>query len=162
MAATLSEPVLTLLHFNDVYELLPAKAEPVGGVSRFATVVKRLRARAASSAPAPAPLLLFSGDAISPSLLSTVMRGRHMVDALNAVGVDAACVGNHDVDFGVPTFEALCGIGSDGRGSSDGGSGGGSGSGASGGGNGGGGAASDSGGDAAAAAAAPKTFFAFP
>ena len=101
---------LVLFHFNDVYELSPSKAEPVGGAARFATVLKRLRARAASAAAAPAPsLVLFSGDAISPSLLSTVLRGRHMVAALNAIGVEGGVIGNHDLDHGVPQFERLCG-----------------------------------------------------
>ena len=100
-----SAGVLTLLHFNDVYEISSSKAEPAGGAARFSTAVRRARARAGPS------LLLFSGDAVSPSLLSTVVRGRQMVDALNAVGVDGACVGNHDLDFGVPTFEELCGVG---------------------------------------------------
>ncbi|PSC74575.1 5 -C-terminal domain-containing [Micractinium conductrix] len=49
-------------------------------------------------------LLLFSGDALSPSLLSTMTQGKQMIEALNCFGVDAACVGNHDFDHGLEEF----------------------------------------------------------
>jgi hypothetical protein len=82
-----------LLHFNDVYELTERTAEPCGGAARFAHAVARLRADAAAANEAC--LLLFSGDALSPSLLSTITRGAHMAPVLNALRVDAACLGNH-------------------------------------------------------------------
>ena len=100
-------PPLTILHFNDVYEISPLQnGEPCGGVARFASVVSSLRERAA---PGPS-LLLFSGDALSPSLLSTVVRGRHMVDVFNAMpgGISGGVIGNHDLDHGVVCFESLC------------------------------------------------------
>jgi len=40
-------------------------------------------------------LVLFSGDAFSPSILSTSREGWQMVKALNALKIDAACYGNH-------------------------------------------------------------------
>lgn len=52
-----------------------------------------------------APLVLFSGDALNPSSFSIVTKGMHMVDALNGLGLSAACVGNHDLDFGVENLE---------------------------------------------------------
>jgi 5'-nucleotidase len=33
--------------------------------------------------------------------------GSHMVPLLNATGVDVACLGNHDLDFGMEQFEML-------------------------------------------------------
>lgn len=45
-------------------------------------------------------LTLFSGDAFNPSIMSNVTRGEQMPPVLNACGVAAACVGNHDLDFG--------------------------------------------------------------
>ncbi len=59
---------LTILHFNDVYELNPRNREPVGGAARLAT---RIKEHAADN-----PLVLFSGDAFNPSLLSTVTKVR--------------------------------------------------------------------------------------
>jgi 2',3'-cyclic-nucleotide 2'-phosphodiesterase (5'-nucleotidase family) len=89
----LTLPAVRLLHFNDIYELTERTAEPCGGAARFAHAVARLRADAAAANEAC--LLLFSGDALSPSLLSTITRGAHMAPVLNALRVDAACLGNH-------------------------------------------------------------------
>lgn len=44
-------------------------------------------------------LTLFSGDAFSPSLLSTELEGENMVKPLQAFGIDLACYGNHDLDY---------------------------------------------------------------
>lgn len=41
------------------------------------------------------PLILFSGDAYNPSMLSTITKGEQMVPVLNAMGVHVSCVGNH-------------------------------------------------------------------
>ena len=51
---------ITILHFNDVYNIEPREQEPVGGASRFKTAIKQ---RAHLN-----PLVMFSGDAFSPSL----------------------------------------------------------------------------------------------
>lgn len=45
-------------------------------------------------------LLLFAGDVFNPSVESSVTRGSHMVPVLNMLGIDVACIGNHDFDFG--------------------------------------------------------------
>lgn len=78
---------LRILHFNDVYEIFPRDVEPVGGAARFVHAVRGLTT--------PDTLVLFSGDAFNPSLLSALTCGEHMVGVLNAAGVHAACVGNH-------------------------------------------------------------------
>eukprot|EP00295_Goniomonas_pacifica_P048322 CAMPEP_0175908896 /NCGR_PEP_ID=MMETSP0108-20121206/6829_1 /TAXON_ID=195067 ORGANISM="Goniomonas pacifica, Strain CCMP1869" /NCGR_SAMPLE_ID=MMETSP0108 /ASSEMBLY_ACC=CAM_ASM_000204 /LENGTH=869 /DNA_ID=CAMNT_0017230955 /DNA_START=3 /DNA_END=2610 /DNA_ORIENTATION=- len=90
---------VTLLHFNDVYEIEERHQEPVGGAARFRTLVK--------SFAAEDPLVLFSGDAFNPSMLSTVTRGKHMVPILNALEVRASVFGNHDFDFGLHEAEKL-------------------------------------------------------
>jgi 5'-nucleotidase len=51
---------LTILHFNDVYNIEPRDLEPVGGAARFTSAIKQ---RAHLN-----PLVLFSGDAFNPSL----------------------------------------------------------------------------------------------
>ncbi|KAF0455054.1 Metallo-dependent phosphatase [Gigaspora margarita] len=99
-------PKLQFLHFNDVYHLAPQKREPVGGAARFATVIKEFR----ESYGVESSCVFFSGDAFNPSVESSVSKGAHMVPALNAFGIDAACLGNHDFDFGVPTLKELVAI----------------------------------------------------
>uniref|UniRef100_A0A4W5Q026 Ecto-5'-nucleotidase n=1 Tax=Hucho hucho TaxID=62062 RepID=A0A4W5Q026_9TELE len=51
------------------------------------------------------PLIIFSGDCLSPSLLSTVTKGKHVVDVLNKLGVHCAVFSNHEFDFGVDLLE---------------------------------------------------------
>ena len=51
---------LTILHFNDVYNLEEGNIEPVGGVARFKTALE--------SFSDLDPLILFSGDLFQPSL----------------------------------------------------------------------------------------------
>lgn len=38
-------------------------------------------------------ITLFSGDAFSPSMMSTVLKGKQMIPVLNACNIDAACLG---------------------------------------------------------------------
>lgn len=99
---------LSILHFNDVYNIEANSAvEPIGGAARFCTAIK--------SFSHLNPLVLFSGDAFSPSmrkfcsfllkclyliifvaLVSTYTKGRQMVPVLNAIGTHCAVFGNHD------------------------------------------------------------------
>ena len=53
----------------------------------------------------PDAMVLFSGDALAPSLLSTVTKGEHMVKMLNLMNIRAACMGNHDFDYGVDVLQ---------------------------------------------------------
>ncbi|KAI1909886.1 hypothetical protein LOZ61_004723 [Ophidiomyces ophidiicola] len=99
-------PDLRLLHYNDVYHVDTGSADPVGGTPRFQTLVNYYR-NDARFAGLPAILTFFSGDAFNPSLESTVTKGRHMVPFLNHAGTDVACVGNHDLDFGIAQFRHL-------------------------------------------------------
>ncbi|KAL8996366.1 MAG: hypothetical protein Q9188_006587, partial [Gyalolechia gomerana] len=103
-------PDLRLLHFNDVYHIECGSAEPVGGIDRFQTLrdfyAEDVRFKGQSELT-----VLFSGDAFNPSLESSVTKGAHMVPVLNGLmgeeGRGVACVGNHDLDFGVPQFRHL-------------------------------------------------------
>ncbi|KIW76035.1 hypothetical protein Z517_10780 [Fonsecaea pedrosoi CBS 271.37] len=104
---TSTPPDLRLLHFNDVYHLDAFSREPVGGVTRFQTVCNYYRNDERFSGQ-PDLIPLFSGDAFNPSLESSVTKGRrHMVPVLNMIGTQVACVGNHDLDFGVKQFRSL-------------------------------------------------------
>ena len=50
-----------------------------------------------------------SGDTISPSLLSGIDKGAHVIDILNHMGVDVMVLGNHEFDFGPEIFRARIG-----------------------------------------------------
>ncbi|CAD7078007.1 unnamed protein product [Hermetia illucens] len=91
---------LTILHYNDVYNIEPnSTTEPIGGAARFCTAMKSFKDSD--------PLVLFSGDAFSPSMLSTYTNGEQMVPVLNAVGTHCAVFGNHDFDHGLDVLMDL-------------------------------------------------------
>ncbi|XP_062137033.1 mannosylglucosyl-3-phosphoglycerate phosphatase isoform X2 [Drosophila sulfurigaster albostrigata] len=91
---------LTILHYNDVYNIESmAETEPIGGAARFATAIK--------SYAHLNPLVLFSGDAFSPSMLSTFTQGEQMIPVLNQVGTHCAVFGNHDFDHGLDVLVKL-------------------------------------------------------
>jgi len=52
-------------------------------------------------------MILCSGDCISPSELSTTTHGKHMIEILNALKVDAGVLGNHEFDFGVKSLQDI-------------------------------------------------------
>lgn len=106
-AGRAAKPVtVTLVHLNDVYEILPVEGGKSGGLARVATVVRQLK-------KAQSPLLVtLGGDYLSPSALGTAivdgqpLAGRQMVDVLNATGVDWATFGNHEFDVSEAAFRA--------------------------------------------------------
>ena len=97
---------VTLIHLNDVYEILPVEGGKSGGLARVATVFSELRI---SSAPV---LTTLGGDYLSPSALGTArvdgqpLAGRQMVDVLNATQLDWATFGNHEFDVSESAFRA--------------------------------------------------------
>lgn len=48
----------------------------------------------------PNSLMLGNGDDLASSILSSVFKGQHMIDAFNAGGLDVNTFGNHDFDMG--------------------------------------------------------------
>ncbi len=90
---------VTLLHMNDVYEIVPLDGGRSGGLARVATLRQRLVERNPNS------LLLLGGDVFSPSAIGIAkvdghrLAGRPMLSVLNAVGVDYATFGNHEFDL---------------------------------------------------------------
>lgn len=91
----------SFIHFNDVYNIESRVQEPVGGASRFVTAVQDILKSN------PSTIVFFSGDAFNPSMLSIILKGRQMIDALNELNITAACIGNHDFDFGVDHLAEL-------------------------------------------------------
>lgn len=91
------EKTLTILHFNDVYNIQPVKKGEVGGAARVATLLKQYEGEN--------PLILFSGDALSSSYLSIYLKGRQVVDVFGRLGLDYAVLGNHEFDFGMDVLK---------------------------------------------------------
>jgi 5'-nucleotidase len=97
---------VTIVHLNDVYEILPVEGGKSGGLARVATVIKQMKATRS-------PLVTtLRATYLSPSALGTAivdgapMAGRQMVDVLNATGVDWATFGNHEFDVSEAAFRA--------------------------------------------------------
>lgn len=54
------DQVITILHFNDCYNVEPRTLEPAGGAARFKSALK--------SFDSSDPIVLFSGDILGPSI----------------------------------------------------------------------------------------------
>ena len=90
---------INYLLINDVYEIAPLAGGSVGGMARVATLKKTyLRSN-------PNTYLVMAGDFLSPSVFNSLkyegqrIRGRQMVEAMNAAGTDLAVFGNHEFDI---------------------------------------------------------------
>ena len=90
---------IQFVQINDVYEIAPIEAGKVGGVARVATIKNELLAKN------PNTYLVIAGDFLSPSVYNSLsyegkrIRGRQMVESLNAAGMDIAGFGNHEFDI---------------------------------------------------------------
>ena len=90
---------ITFLHVNDVYEISPLEGGKVGGMARIATLRKELLQQN------PNTLTILAGDFLNPALISTFkhegksIKGKQMVEAMNAVGFDWVGLGNHEFDL---------------------------------------------------------------
>jgi 5'-nucleotidase len=89
-----STTIVTILQLNDVYQVSPVDKGKRGGIARVGAMQKAIRAKS------PNTLFLLSGDFISPSVASRLFKGKQMIAALNAAGLDIATLGNHEFDFG--------------------------------------------------------------
>lgn len=92
----LAEPhKLVVLHLNDWDKMGPA--------GKIAAVIDA--EKTAAEAEGATVLITFGGDLISPSLMSGIDQGAHMVELLEQVGVQYAVPGNHEFDFGPEVFK---------------------------------------------------------
>ena len=85
---------VTILQFNDLYDIMPVEEGKKGGLARIATLRDRI------AKESPDAVLVLAGDFLSPSTMSSVFQGSQMVVTLNAAGLDLATFGNHEFDFG--------------------------------------------------------------
>jgi 2',3'-cyclic-nucleotide 2'-phosphodiesterase (5'-nucleotidase family) len=96
--AASAEPVtISFVQTNDIDRM--EEKDGRGGFARLAAVLAEARA-------AGPTLFVHSGDTLSPSLLSGIDKGVHIIDILNRMGVDAMVPGNHEFDFGADVFRA--------------------------------------------------------
>ena len=51
--------------------------------------------------------VLFGGNGFGPSLQASITRGANMIPLINRLGTDAAVLGVHDLDYGIPRFVDL-------------------------------------------------------
>src|ERR1700674_3415364 len=85
---------VTLLQVNDVYQFAPVDGGTRGGLARVLTLRKQIMSES------PHTLFLLAGDTISPSIESNTYKGKQMIEAWDASGLDFATFGNHEFDFG--------------------------------------------------------------
>ncbi len=100
------EPVV-LLHVNDLHgQVLPVRRSGgnlEGGFRGLAAMVAAER----SAAGAERVLLLDAGDWFQGTPEGNLTQGRYIIELLNALGVDASEIGNHDFDLGVANLREL-------------------------------------------------------
>ncbi len=90
---------VTIIHFNDIYEITPVSGGKEGGIARVATLRNQLLTRN------PNTITTLGGDLFSPSAIGTAkyngdrLAGRQMVDVLNHFKLDYATFGNHEFDL---------------------------------------------------------------
>jgi 5'-nucleotidase / UDP-sugar diphosphatase len=92
---------VTFLLVNDIYQMSAQKmadGRPRGGFARLAAVAKAERANGGHV------IIAHGGDTLSPSLMSGIDRGAHIVALSNLVGLDIFAPGNHEFDFGKAVF----------------------------------------------------------
>jgi 5'-nucleotidase/UDP-sugar diphosphatase len=95
--AALAETVkLSIVQTNDIDRM--EEDDGRGGFARLAAVVAAERAKGNA-------LFIHAGDTISPSLLSGIDKGAHVIDILNHMDVDLMVPGNHEFDFGPENFQ---------------------------------------------------------
>lgn len=94
---------LTILSTNDFHGALESRASdrdtnrPLGGAAILTATIDSLRAMNPEGT-----LVLDAGDIYQGTALSNLTQGRASIDYMNAAGFDAAAIGNHEFDWGVP------------------------------------------------------------
>lgn len=88
-----------ILQMNDVYEIAALDGGKIGGMARVAAIRKSLKQEN------PNTYTVMAGDFLNPSLIGTLkyqgegIKGKQMVEVMNASGIDYVCFGNHEFDL---------------------------------------------------------------
>ena len=102
-----SADIITLkfVQVNDVYEIAPLSGGKYGGMARVAYVTDSIRRSN------PNTYLFMAGDFLNPSLLGTIkvdgerLRGKHMIEVMNAMDFSLVTFGNHEFDLDEEDFQ---------------------------------------------------------
>jgi 5'-nucleotidase len=99
-ACSTQKTAFNILQINDVYEIAPLEGGKAGGLARVAQVRQDLLKQN------PNTFTFLAGDFVSPSLLGTLsdetgtrLKGKQMIETLNALGLDYVTFGNHEFDI---------------------------------------------------------------
>ncbi len=90
---------IVFVQVNDVYEIAPLGGGKEGGIARVASLKKQEKEKNKNT------FLVMGGDFVSPSIYNSLkyegksIRGKQMVEALNAAGMDFVVFGNHEFDI---------------------------------------------------------------
>ena len=90
---------INFLQLNDVYEIAPLEGGKVGGMARVETIHKNLLQEN------PNTFMVMAGDFLNPSLIGTIkvdgerVRGKQMIEVMNAMNFDLVGFGNHEFDL---------------------------------------------------------------
>lgn len=90
---------LTLLHSNDMHGDFLSKDQDdalVGGVAMLSGYVSQVRETEESV------LYCIAGDMLQGSLIDSEYKGISTMEIMNYISPDIACIGNHEVDYGLP------------------------------------------------------------
>src|SRR5262245_35644014 len=104
-AAPAATAQITFVLVNDIYQMADqamADGRRRGGFARLAAVVKAERAKAAAAGSQV--IFAHGGDTLSPSLMSGIDQGAHIITLTNLIPPDIFVPGNHEFDFGKATF----------------------------------------------------------
>ncbi len=92
---------LNILYTNDLHshfepQIVPwaDKTRKIGGFANIATLVKR------EKTANPNTVYFDAGDFFAGPYVSMLTKGEAVIDAMNYLGLDATCVGNHEFDYG--------------------------------------------------------------
>ena len=95
---------LTILHTNDLHSRLSPDAQGRGGFAYLASAIRR------EKADCPQCIVLDAGDVVQGHPASTLYRGVPAFKLANRLGIDVACLGNHEFDYGwemISTFRKI-------------------------------------------------------
>ena len=90
---------ITFLQVNDVYEIAALEGGKVGGMARVEKLHQDLLKEN------PNTFLFMAGDFLNPSLLGTLklngerIKGKQMIEVMNAMNFDLVAFGNHEFDL---------------------------------------------------------------
>jgi 2',3'-cyclic-nucleotide 2'-phosphodiesterase (5'-nucleotidase family) len=103
----LPAPYLRIIGINDFHGALVKRPDGAwgnrGGAAEVAAMIHRAREECA---PVCVPLLLHGGDLFQGTPASNFAFGRPVVEILNALGMAAGALGNHEFDWGQDTLRA--------------------------------------------------------